>query len=218
MAACDVLVNLRSPTMGETSGAVIRALSLGKPMLVSRRRLVRGAAGRRRAEGAGRRVRGRDDRAPRSSSLADRADGARRARARATSRASTTSTHVADLRRRARGGRRAAPPSTDAVLCADRRGRRRGRDRAGTLAPSSPRALREAGLALRCRAARVAARARSPVSRPGPGSPAIVVVSASSASRSRRADGRARGSWSTSSSTPSSRRASPRHGHFLCAA
>ena len=35
LAACDVLVNLRSPTMGETSGAVIRGLLLGKPMLVS---------------------------------------------------------------------------------------------------------------------------------------------------------------------------------------
>jgi glycosyltransferase involved in cell wall biosynthesis len=35
MAACDVLVNLRSPTMGETSGAVIRGLGLGEPMLVS---------------------------------------------------------------------------------------------------------------------------------------------------------------------------------------
>ena len=35
MAACDVLVNLRSPTMGETSGSVIRALALGKPVLVS---------------------------------------------------------------------------------------------------------------------------------------------------------------------------------------
>jgi glycosyltransferase involved in cell wall biosynthesis len=35
MAACDVLVNLRSPTMGETSGSVIRALSLGKALLVS---------------------------------------------------------------------------------------------------------------------------------------------------------------------------------------
>jgi glycosyltransferase involved in cell wall biosynthesis len=35
MAACDVLANLRSPTMGETSGAVIRGLSLGKAMLVS---------------------------------------------------------------------------------------------------------------------------------------------------------------------------------------
>jgi glycosyltransferase involved in cell wall biosynthesis len=35
MAACDVLVNLRYPTMGETSGSVIRALSLGKALLVS---------------------------------------------------------------------------------------------------------------------------------------------------------------------------------------
>jgi glycosyltransferase involved in cell wall biosynthesis len=35
MAGCDVLVNLRSPTMGETSGSVIRGLALGKPMLVS---------------------------------------------------------------------------------------------------------------------------------------------------------------------------------------
>ena len=35
MAACDVLVNLRHPTMGETSGSVIRALSLGKPVVVS---------------------------------------------------------------------------------------------------------------------------------------------------------------------------------------
>jgi glycosyltransferase involved in cell wall biosynthesis len=35
MAACDVHVSLRSPTMGETSGSVIRALSLGKPVVVS---------------------------------------------------------------------------------------------------------------------------------------------------------------------------------------
>ena len=35
MAACDVHVNLRSPTMGETSGTTIRALSLGKPLVVS---------------------------------------------------------------------------------------------------------------------------------------------------------------------------------------
>ncbi len=35
MAACDVLVNLRSPTMGETSGSVIRGLVLGKPLVVS---------------------------------------------------------------------------------------------------------------------------------------------------------------------------------------
>ena len=35
MEACDVHVNLRSPTMGETSGTAIRALTLGKPLVVS---------------------------------------------------------------------------------------------------------------------------------------------------------------------------------------
>ena len=35
MAACDVIISLRSPTMGETSGSAIRALSLGKPLVVS---------------------------------------------------------------------------------------------------------------------------------------------------------------------------------------
>jgi glycosyltransferase involved in cell wall biosynthesis len=35
MSACDVLVNLRFPTMGETSGSAIRAMSLGKPLVVS---------------------------------------------------------------------------------------------------------------------------------------------------------------------------------------
>jgi glycosyltransferase involved in cell wall biosynthesis len=35
MAACDICVSLRAPTMGETSGIVIRALSLGKPLVVS---------------------------------------------------------------------------------------------------------------------------------------------------------------------------------------
>ena len=35
MAACDVHVSLRSPTMGETSGTAIRALTLGKPLVVS---------------------------------------------------------------------------------------------------------------------------------------------------------------------------------------
>ena len=35
MAACDVCVNLRAPTMGETSGTAIRALTLGKPLVVS---------------------------------------------------------------------------------------------------------------------------------------------------------------------------------------
>ena len=35
MAACDACVRLRAPTMGETSGSAIRALSLGKPLVVS---------------------------------------------------------------------------------------------------------------------------------------------------------------------------------------
>jgi glycosyltransferase involved in cell wall biosynthesis len=35
MAGVDVLVNLRHPTMGETSGIAIRALSLGTPLVVS---------------------------------------------------------------------------------------------------------------------------------------------------------------------------------------
>ena len=35
MAACDVHTSLRSPTMGETSGTAIRALVLGKPLVVS---------------------------------------------------------------------------------------------------------------------------------------------------------------------------------------
>jgi glycosyltransferase involved in cell wall biosynthesis len=35
MAGVDLCVNLRHPTMGETSGSVIRSMSLGKPLVVS---------------------------------------------------------------------------------------------------------------------------------------------------------------------------------------
>jgi glycosyltransferase involved in cell wall biosynthesis len=35
LSACDACVLLRAPTMGETSGSAIRALSLGKPLVVS---------------------------------------------------------------------------------------------------------------------------------------------------------------------------------------
>ncbi len=35
IGACDAVVGLRSPTMGETSGTAIRALALGKPLVVS---------------------------------------------------------------------------------------------------------------------------------------------------------------------------------------
>lgn len=34
MAACDVIINLRKPTIGETSGTALRALSLGRPLIV----------------------------------------------------------------------------------------------------------------------------------------------------------------------------------------
>ena len=35
MAACDIVLNLRYPTVGETSGSLLRAFGLGKPVLVS---------------------------------------------------------------------------------------------------------------------------------------------------------------------------------------
>lgn len=35
LAACDIVVNLRYPTVGESSGSMLRALGLGKPVLVS---------------------------------------------------------------------------------------------------------------------------------------------------------------------------------------
>src|SRR5439155_23750555 len=35
LASCDLVVALRRPTRGETSGMAIRALSLGKPLIVS---------------------------------------------------------------------------------------------------------------------------------------------------------------------------------------
>jgi glycosyltransferase involved in cell wall biosynthesis len=35
LAACDAVVSLRWPTMGETSAAAVRALSVGKPLIFS---------------------------------------------------------------------------------------------------------------------------------------------------------------------------------------
>jgi hypothetical protein len=35
MRACDVAVNLRHPTAGETSGTVVRLLGMGKPLIVN---------------------------------------------------------------------------------------------------------------------------------------------------------------------------------------
>ncbi len=34
IAACDVIVNLRQPTIGETSGTALRAMALGRPLIV----------------------------------------------------------------------------------------------------------------------------------------------------------------------------------------
>ena len=138
MAACDVLVNLRYPTMGETSGSVIRALSLGRPLIVSDvgwfselpddvvlkvpvdeyevATLEAALDARRRSR-----------------------RGARRERARATSSGSMRSRRVADRYvggardgcRRRRGRRRGAP--------ADRRG---GGARSGSTTPARSRAPR----------------------------------------------------------------------------
>ena len=115
MAACDVLVNLRSPTMGETSGSVIRALSLGKPMLVSDvgwfSELPDGVA----LQHPGRRVRGADDRG------GARARGrprrrARRRRPASTCAASTTSGSVADAYVAALEEAAGGDAATDAIL------------------------------------------------------------------------------------------------------
>ena len=35
LAACDIVLNLRYPTVGETSGTLLRALGMGKPVIVS---------------------------------------------------------------------------------------------------------------------------------------------------------------------------------------
>jgi len=36
MAACDVLINLRWPTIGETSATALRAMALGRPLIVNK--------------------------------------------------------------------------------------------------------------------------------------------------------------------------------------
>ena len=106
MAACDVVVSLRSPTMGETSGTVDpRALARHAACRL-RRRLVLRAARRRRAEGAAGRARGGDARCRaraarrrRRGARSDGRGGARARRARACARARRRA-----LRRGARGG------------------------------------------------------------------------------------------------------------------
>ena len=98
--------------MGETSGSVIRQLSLGKPRRRQRRRLVLRAPRRGRAEGSGRRTRGRDA-----------ARGARAARAETTTLASA----MGAAARRARPTRARPRPRRRAL----RRGARAGGGRRG---------------------------------------------------------------------------------------
>ena len=59
LAACDAVVSLRWPTMGETSAAAVRALSRRQAARRQRRRRVPRAARRGRDQGAGRRRRDR---------------------------------------------------------------------------------------------------------------------------------------------------------------
>ena len=109
MAACDVCVNLRAPTMGETSGSVIRQLSLGKPVVVSDVGWFAELPGRGRAEGAGRRR--RDRRALRGA----RAARPRRGRARGDVGGRARA-------RRARARPRARPPSSTSPRSSRRSG------------------------------------------------------------------------------------------------
>ena len=82
MAACDIVLNLRYPTVGESSGTLLRALGLGKAVLVSERRLVSGVPGRCLPEGAGGTRRRRPDlRIPEPAGVAPRG-GPRAGRAR----------------------------------------------------------------------------------------------------------------------------------------
>ena len=112
MAACDVHVNLRSPTMGETSGTAIRALTLGKPLVVSDvgwfAELPDGVALRSPSattrSTTSRRRSGSSPSAPTSARAMGDA-------ARALARASTTSSGSPSARRRRSSGSPAATPS-----------------------------------------------------------------------------------------------------------
>ena len=118
MAACDVHVSLRSPTMGETSGTAIRALSLGKPLVVCDVGWFARASGRRRAQGCRRRRRGDRPRGGAASSSPSGPTCARRwAPPRASSPRPSTISAVSPTCRRRRSSRsRAAAPSRTTVV------------------------------------------------------------------------------------------------------
>ena len=219
MAACDACVSLRAPTMGETSGSAIRALSLGDrsssatsagspscPTTVA----LKVPVDERRDPGARRRARAARASEPTQLAMGDAA--------RAYVSASTTSTHVATsyaaaleeaaggTRRRGRSRRRG------------RAGRRRDRHRAGYARSrrSSPGGSTRSDWRATADRDPAPPQSRSRLARVPVWAwlAALVVVSAVFRSRSARRVV-ARGSWSTSSSTPTWRRASPQTGHFL---
>ena len=117
MAACDAIVSLRSPTMGETSGSAIRALSLGKPLVVSDVGWFAELPGRGRAQGAGRRARGgHARRRARGAHRPERPRGDGRSRARARRARAPARPRRRGVRGRARGARRRRRPSSEQVL------------------------------------------------------------------------------------------------------
>ena len=71
LGACDIVLNLRFPTVGESSGTLLRSLGLGKAVHGFGRRLVCGVSRRCLPESAGGRGRGRPDlRVPEPAGLA----------------------------------------------------------------------------------------------------------------------------------------------------
>ena len=132
MAACDVCVNLRAPTMGETSGSVIRQLSLGKPVVVSdvgwfselpdavALKIPVGAGETETLHAALELLAGNDEA---RAAMSTRRARARPSRARPRARRRALCRRARAGRRRRGGGGLGAPRR--------RRSRRRGRDRAG---------------------------------------------------------------------------------------
>ena len=196
-----------------------RDVGLGDPRAVARqaaarlrRRLVRRAAGRRRAQGPGRRARGARRSRRRSSSRAEHADelgAAARALRRARARAATRRRRV--RARRSRWPPAATPSTTRCSGASPRRRPRSGIDRrAAQLARA--RSTSSVGHGRRERAS------RSALARAVPAWAWLAGdrrrARRSSGSRSRGGWSRP-GSWSTRSSTPSSRSRSRRTGSFL---
>ena len=185
-----------------------------------RRRLVRRAARRRRAEGSRRRRRGgRRARRRRCARLADPGVAATRwARPRArTSSGSTTSTASPS----STPPRSRRPPAARAVRervlrevaeAAADVGVDAGAARAG--ARARPRSSRRTDVPVRATSQADRDRGSCGPGRCGPGSRRST-PSRSRPARARRSASSRRGSWSTSSSTPTWRGASPRPGHFL---